>query len=97
MGTAPSADLLAPVNAREPSLRDTDPQRVPPLSLPPLPHPPSSARSPPVRRSTHPPAAEAARTALPRENGGNQDIKNLTKGSRIFYPVYVPGRESVRR
>ena len=36
-------------------------------------------------------AAEAARTAPPRENGGNMDIKNLTKGSRIFYPVYVPG------
>ena len=36
-------------------------------------------------------AAEAARTAPPRENGGNQDIKNLTKGSRIFYPVFVPG------
>jgi formamidase len=25
----------------------------------------------------------------PRENGGNQDIKNLTKGSRVFYPVFV--------
>ncbi|MBH9863957.1 acetamidase/formamidase family protein, partial [Clostridioides difficile] len=36
-------------------------------------------------------AAEAARTAPPRENGGNQDIKNLTKGSRVFYPVFVPG------
>ncbi len=36
-------------------------------------------------------AAEAARTAPPRENGGNQDIKNFTVGSRVFYPVYVPG------
>lgn len=36
-------------------------------------------------------ASEAARTAPPRENGGNQDIKNLTKGSRVFYPVFVPG------
>ena len=32
-----------------------------------------------------------ARTAPPRENGGNQDIKNLTKGTRVFYPVFVPG------
>ena len=36
-------------------------------------------------------AGEGARTAPPRENGGNQDIKNLTKGSRVFYPVYVDG------
>ena len=36
-------------------------------------------------------AAEAARTAPPRENGGNQDIKNFTKGTRVFYPVFVPG------
>jgi formamidase len=36
-------------------------------------------------------AAEAARTAPPRENGGNQDIKNLSKGTRVFYPVFVDG------
>ena len=27
----------------------------------------------------------------PRENGGNCDIKNLTRGSRAYFPVYVPG------
>ena len=27
----------------------------------------------------------------PRENGGNQDIKNLSKGTRVFYPVFVDG------
>ena len=37
MGTAPSAELLAKWNAREQALIDTDPQRVPPLALPPLP------------------------------------------------------------
>jgi len=26
-----------------------------------------------------------------RENGGNHDIKNFTRGSRVFYPVHVPG------
>ena len=36
-------------------------------------------------------AAEGARTAPPRENGGNQDIKNLFKGTRVFYPVFVEG------
>lgn len=35
--------------------------------------------------------SEAARTAPPRENGGNQDIKNLSKGTRVFYPVFVNG------
>jgi formamidase len=36
-------------------------------------------------------AAEAARTVPPRENGGNVDIKNLSSGSRIYFPVFVPG------
>jgi formamidase len=36
-------------------------------------------------------AKVAARTAPPRENGGNQDIKNLTRGARVFLPVYVEG------
>ena len=30
-------------------------------------------------------------TAPPRENGGNQDIKNFTAGTRVFYPVFVDG------
>jgi formamidase len=34
---------------------------------------------------------KAARTIPPRENGGNMDIKNLSNGSRIFFPVYVKG------
>ncbi|MET8146399.1 formamidase [Sphaerisporangium sp. NPDC005288] len=89
MGTAPSAALLSRWNAREGALRATDPRRVPPLALPPEPRDAvlgSVPRSDFVRI-----AAEAARTAPPRENGGNQDIKNLTKGSRVFYPVFVPG------
>src|SRR5437879_13883023 len=36
-------------------------------------------------------AREAARTIPPRENGGNCDIKNLTRGSRVYFPVYVKG------
>ncbi len=34
-------------------------------------------------------AAEGARTVPPRDHGGNCDIKNLTKGSKVFFPVYV--------
>jgi len=87
MGTAPSADLLARWNAREQALIDTDPNRVPPLALPPN---PDSAILGNLRGDDFDRvAAEAARTAPPRENGGNQDIKNLTKGSRVFYPVFV--------
>jgi formamidase len=89
MGTAPSAALLAKWNQREGALRATDPDRVPPLSLPPLPDGAilGSLTGGDFDRA----AAEAARTAPPRENGGNQDIKNMTKGTRVFYPVYVPG------
>jgi formamidase len=36
-------------------------------------------------------AAEAARTVPPREHGGNCDIKNLTRGSKVYFPVYVNG------
>ncbi|MEQ8347533.1 MAG: acetamidase/formamidase family protein [Sneathiellaceae bacterium] len=31
------------------------------------------------------------RTLPPRENGGNFDVKQLTKGSKLLLPVYVPG------
>ncbi|ALE77979.1 formamidase [Pseudonocardia alni] len=89
MGTAPSAELLARWNAREQRLIDTDPQRVPPLALPPQPD--SAILSNLVGSEFDRVAGEAARTAPPRENGGNQDIKNLTRGSRIFYPVFVEG------
>jgi acetamidase/formamidase len=30
-------------------------------------------------------------TIPPRENGGNIDIRHLTPGSRVFFPVLVPG------
>jgi formamidase len=36
-------------------------------------------------------ANEGARTMPPRENCGNIDAKHLTRGSRLFLPVNVPG------
>ena len=36
-------------------------------------------------------ATHGARTAPPRENCGNVDAKQLTKGSKLFLPVHVPG------
>ncbi|WP_337060127.1 formamidase [Kineococcus sp. G2] len=89
MGTAPSAELLARWNQREGALIATDPERVPPLALPPLPQ--DAILGNLTGAEFDRVAAEAARTAPPRENGGNQDIKNLTKGTRVFYPVYVDG------
>jgi formamidase len=89
MGTAPSHALLAKWNKREGDLIATNPTRVPPLALPPLPQ--DAILGNLTGADFTKAAAEAARTAPPRENGGNQDIKNFTKGTRVFYPVFVDG------
>jgi formamidase len=89
MGTAPSHELLQRWHKREGDLIATDPDRVPPLALPP--EPSDAVLATLTGDDFDRVAAEAARTAPPRENGGNQDIKNFTKGSRVFYPVFVPG------
>jgi len=36
-------------------------------------------------------AGEAARTVPGRENGGNCDIKNLSRGCAVYFPVFVKG------
>ena len=41
--------------------------------------------------SSGPIAQQGLRTIPPRENCGNVDAKQLTKGSRLFIPVSVPG------
>ncbi|MEV0081540.1 formamidase [Saccharopolyspora sp. NPDC050642] len=89
MGTAPSADLLAKWNRREQALIDTDPNRVPPLALPPT--EPGALAGQADGSEAQRIAREGARTVPARENGGNQDIKNFTRGSRVFYPVFVEG------
>ncbi|HUR85483.1 MAG TPA: formamidase [Solirubrobacteraceae bacterium] len=88
-GTAPSADLLAEWNRREQALIDTDPERVPPLALPPLVDGTLAGTLSGSAKDNV--AREGARTVPPRENGGNHDIKNFTKGSRVYYPVHVDG------
>jgi formamidase len=89
IGTAPSHDLLAEWNRREAELIATDPEAVPPLALPPEPQ--NALLGTLEGDEAEKAAEEAARTAPPRENGGNQDIKNLTRGSRVFMPVFVEG------
>jgi formamidase len=97
LGCAPSHDLLAEWNRREQALIDLNPSRVtgdpmtepqdPPLALPPLEKDAllGSLTGAEFARV----AKEAARTVPPRDHGGNCDIKNLSKGTRIWFPVYV--------
>ena len=89
IGCLPSQELLDEWNTREQALIDTDPNRVPGLANPPY------APTAHVGRATGDAAtkvaSEGARTVPPREHGGNCDIKDLTKGSRVFFPVYVKG------
>ncbi|MDX6244677.1 MAG: formamidase [Frankiales bacterium] len=88
-GTAPSAELLARWNARERALIATNPARVPDLALPPLVQ--GTLAGSLTGADFDRVAQEGARTVPARENGGNHDIKNFTRGSRVFYPVHVAG------
>lgn len=87
IGCLPSQELLETWNERETGLIATEPDREPPLACPP------EVQSAVVGKLTGEAAekakAEGARTVPPREHGGNCDIKNLTKGSTIYFPVYV--------
>jgi formamidase len=87
LGTAPSNELLARWNSRERALIQKEPNRVPPLALPPLEQ--SSLAGTATGKQTQAISRDGARTVPGRENGGNQDIKNFSRGSRAFYPVFV--------
>ncbi|NJR63474.1 MAG: acetamidase/formamidase family protein [Cyanobacteria bacterium CRU_2_1] len=89
IGCAPSHELLATWNKREAELVATNPDRVPPLAA--LPNPKNAILGTLPKSEFDRIASEAARTVPPREHGGNCDIKNLSKGSRIYFPVYVEG------
>ncbi|CAM3842813.1 formamidase [Alkalicoccus chagannorensis] len=89
IGTAPSKEMLDEWNRREKELVDTDPNRVPPLAN--LPDPSSAVLGQLKGEEFDRVAKEGARTVPPRENGGNCDIKNLTRGSRVYFPVFVKG------
>ncbi|HAT11939.1 MAG TPA: formamidase [Planctomycetes bacterium] len=89
IGCLPDHKMLAEWNKREKALFDTDPGRVPPLAA--LPYPETAHMGRMKGSAAKQAAAEAARTVPPREHGGNCDIKNLTKGSCVYFPVYVKG------
>ena len=93
IGCAPSMELLQTWNKRERALVEKGgppwKPEVPPLAA--LPTPEQAVLGKLSGAEFDRVAAEAARTVPPREHGGNCDIKNLSKGSRIYFPVYVDG------
>jgi formamidase len=78
IGVAPSASLRETIQRREASLLARGGMVLPPETQGAVP-------------ATEPLASEALRTIPPRENGGNLDIKQLSKGARLFLPVFVDG------
>ncbi|GAB7522908.1 formamidase [Paraburkholderia sp. 2C] len=89
IGCLPDPKLLETWNTREAALIATEPERVPPLANPPY---PSTAHMGKLAGDAKAKAAaEGARTVPPREHGGNCDIKDLSRGSKVYFPVYVDG------
>jgi len=87
IGCLPSRQMLDIWNKREADLFATDPLRTPPLCA--LPYEPTAHMGKMTGAAAKAAAMEGARTVPPREHGGNCDIKNLTRGSKVFFPVYV--------
>jgi len=99
VGTAPSAELLNIWNEREKRLAETSPQTLKlcevlhqrPLANLPTPENCLLGKIQEGTAGWHKVANEAARTIPGRENGGNCDIKNLSRGSKVYLPVFVEG------
>jgi len=89
IGCLPDRKMLDLWNSRETKLFNTDPGRVPPLAA--LPNTQSAHMGALQGDERDAAAAEAARTVPPREHGGNCDIKDLSRGCKIYFPVYVDG------
>jgi formamidase len=89
IGCLPSKPLLDKWNKREAALFATNPERVPALCA--LPYGPTAHMGRLKGDAAMAAGLEGARTVPPREHGGNCDIKNLTRGSKVFFPVYVNG------
>ena len=89
IGCLPDRKMLDMWNEREKGLVATDPNRVPGLAN--LPTTQSAHMGKLKGEARDKAAAEGARTVPPREHGGNCDIKDLSRGSKIYFPVYVDG------
>jgi formamidase len=99
IGTAPSAELLEIWNTREKTLVDAGEDATTlcgclhtrPLAC--LPQAKGAClgtvgKDSPAWAKI---AGEGARTVPGRENGGNCDIKNLSRGCKVYFPVFVEG------
>jgi formamidase len=89
IGCLPDQKMLEMWNEREVGFIATNPTRVPPLANAPFPETAHVGRAKGDAKAKV--ASEGARTAPPREHGGNCDIKDLSRGSKIYFPVYVKG------
>ncbi|CAO4171561.1 formamidase [Methylorubrum populi] len=89
IGCLPDPKMLETWNTREKALYDTNPSRVPALAT--LPFGPTAHMGRLKGEAKEAAAATGARTVPGREHGGNCDIKDLSRGSKIYFPVYVPG------
>lgn len=78
IGLSPGHDLLATTTAREQALLDRGGFVLPPEATGAVPTDPHIA-------------AHALRTIPPREQGGNMDIKQTSKGSHLLIPVDTEG------
>ncbi|KIM85100.1 hypothetical protein PILCRDRAFT_817953 [Piloderma croceum F 1598] len=90
IGTAPSAELLATWNKREGQLIAECGNCVPPVAFPPE-SVGSYVGQDLGKDVLEKIGREGARTIPGREHGGNCDIKNLSRGSRCYFPVFVKG------
>ncbi|MDE1895775.1 MAG: acetamidase/formamidase family protein [Rhodospirillales bacterium] len=89
IGCLPDAPMLEMWNKREKALIATNPTRVPGLANPP--YAPTAHMGRMTGEARDEAAATGARTVPPREHGGNCDIKDLSRGARVYFPVYVKG------
>ena len=89
IGCLPDPKMLETWNTREAALIATEPDRVPPLAAPPFAATAHMGKLTGDAKAKA--AAHGARTVPPREHGGNCDIKDLSRGSKVYFPVYVDG------
>ena len=89
IGCLPDRAMLDTWNKREIDFINTDPNRVPPLGAPPTFTNAHMGKMTGDARDKA--AADGARTLPPREHGGNCDIKDLSRGARIYFPTYING------
>lgn len=90
LGCAPSAEVLAKWNEREGALIAANKLAERTVALPPEPQSIHAGSADP--ELTKKIGNEGARTIPGRpEHGGNCDIKNLSRGSKVYLPVHVNG------